>query len=147
MTDAAVPAFDQVLLRKAKVIERCVARAREEYDKAEGTFLTDYSRQDAAILNLQRACEASLDMAQRVVSKQGWGVAETSKDLFGILKRNAVIDEAMATLLSHMMGFRNLTVHDYEDVDMRIVVSIIQKDSQDLLAFSEQILKQFFKQV
>jgi uncharacterized protein YutE (UPF0331/DUF86 family) len=137
--------YDKVLARKAKVIERCVGRAREEHALAEGLFLSNYSRQDAAILNIQRACEAALDMAQRVVSTQKWGVAETSRDLFGVLQRNAVIDEKMTTTLSHMVGFRNLAVHDYEDLDMRIVESIIQNDASDLLAFSELVLKQFFE--
>lgn len=49
---------DDVVLNKAASIERCVARAREEYAKDPGTFEKDLTRQDAAILNLQRACEA-----------------------------------------------------------------------------------------
>jgi hypothetical protein len=53
---------DDVLLNKAATIERCVARAHEEYDKGAATFATDFTRQDAAILNIQRACEAALDM-------------------------------------------------------------------------------------
>ncbi len=145
MSTNNIPQYDKVLVRKAKVIERCVGRAREEYALAEGLFLSNYSRQDAAILNIQRACEAALDMAQRVVSQKKWGVAETSKDLFAVLKRNAVIDERMTTVLSHMVGFRNLAVHDYEDLDMKIVESIIQNDASDLLAFSELVLKQFFE--
>lgn len=54
---------DDVLLNKAATIERCVARAREEYAKNPATFAEDLTRQDAAILNIQRACEAALDMA------------------------------------------------------------------------------------
>ena len=145
MSAVNTPQYDKVLARKAKVIERCVGRAREEYALAEGLFLSNYSRQDAAILNIQRACEAALDMAQRVISTQKWGLAEFSKDLFGVLQRHAVIDEKMTTTLSHMVGFRNLAVHDYEDLDMKIVESIIKNDASDLLAFSELVLKQFFK--
>jgi len=52
---------DDVLLNKAATIERCVARAREEYHKDPDTFTADFTRQDAAILNIQRACEAALE--------------------------------------------------------------------------------------
>lgn len=141
MTSAA---YDKVLLRKAKVIERCVARAREEYAATKGHFSTDFTRQDAAVLNLQRACEAALDMAQRVISLQGWGIAETSKDLFALLLRKGVIDAAIAKTLTNMVGFRNLAVHDYEELNYNIVESIINKDCTDLLLFSEQMVKQFF---
>lgn len=46
---------DDVLINKAATIERCVRRAREEYAANPDTFATDFTRQDAAILNFQRA--------------------------------------------------------------------------------------------
>lgn len=45
---------DDVLINKAATIERCVGRAREEYFIDPATFATNFSRQDAAILNIQR---------------------------------------------------------------------------------------------
>lgn len=137
-------AYDKVLLHKAKVIERCVARAREEHIAAQGHFATDHTRQDAAVLSLQRACEAALDMAQRVISQQGWGIAETSKDLFAVLQHQHVIEPALAKTLINMVGFRNLAMHDYDELNYDIVESIIKKDCTDLLSFSEQMVKQFF---
>lgn len=53
---------DDLLVNKAATIERCVARAREEYDADPESFAADFTRQDAAILNIQRACEAALGM-------------------------------------------------------------------------------------
>lgn len=53
---------NEVLLNKAAAIERCVRRAREEYDRGPDSFATDFTRQDAAILDIQRACEAALDI-------------------------------------------------------------------------------------
>jgi uncharacterized protein YutE (UPF0331/DUF86 family) len=59
---------DDVLINKAATIERCVRRAREEYARDPATFATDFTRQDAAILNIQRACEAALaDGLKRMV--------------------------------------------------------------------------------
>jgi hypothetical protein len=49
---------DDVLINKAATIERCVARAHEEFDHDPTTFGTNFSRQDAAVMNIQRACEA-----------------------------------------------------------------------------------------
>lgn len=44
--------MDDVLLNKAATIERCVAWARQELAVAGAAFLTDVTRQDAAILNV-----------------------------------------------------------------------------------------------
>ena len=60
---------DDVLINKAATIERCVARAREEFERNPLTFATDFTRQDAAVLNVQRACEAALDMGQHIVRR------------------------------------------------------------------------------
>jgi uncharacterized protein YutE (UPF0331/DUF86 family) len=136
---------DAVLLRKAQTIERCVARARQEYANAASQFATDHTRQDAAVLNIQRACEAALDMAQRVISMQGWGIADSAKGLFAMLQQHAVIDADLALSLSHMVGFRNLAVHDYRVLDIAIVERVISTQLDDVLTFSQMILKQFFK--
>lgn len=40
---------DNVLINKAAVIERCVARAKEEYEFNPNGFTEDYTRQDAAL--------------------------------------------------------------------------------------------------
>jgi uncharacterized protein YutE (UPF0331/DUF86 family) len=136
---------DAVLARKAQTIERCVLRARQEYAAAGAGFITDYTRQDAAILNIQRACEASLDMAQRVISVQGWGMSDSAKGLFVMLQQRGVIDAELSLSLSHMVGFRNIAVHDYEVLNIAIVEHIISKQLDDVLRFSQSILQQFLK--
>lgn len=45
---------DELLAHKAALIERSVGRARQEYAVAGEHFATDYTRQDAAVLNIQR---------------------------------------------------------------------------------------------
>ena len=58
---------DDVLLNKAASIERAVRRVREEYAGDDGNLLANQTKQDAIILNLQRACESSIDAAMHLV--------------------------------------------------------------------------------
>ena len=76
---------DDVVVNKAATIERCVARAREEFERAPSTFATDFTRQDAAILNVQRSCEAALDMGQHLVRREHLGVPQSARDVFELL--------------------------------------------------------------
>jgi uncharacterized protein YutE (UPF0331/DUF86 family) len=76
---------DDVLLNKAATIERCVARAREEYASDPDTFATNFTRQDAAILNIQRACEAALDMGHHIIRRDNLGLPQSSRDVFALL--------------------------------------------------------------
>ena len=65
-----------VLSDKTAVIERYVTRAREAYAANPSTFASDFTRQDAAILNIQRACEAALDMGQHLIRREKLGVPQ-----------------------------------------------------------------------
>jgi hypothetical protein len=56
-----------IIVNKIQSIQRCVERAREEYTANPEGVDSDYSRQDAAILNVLRACEQAIDLANHVL--------------------------------------------------------------------------------
>ncbi len=131
---------DDVLINKAASIERCVKRAREEYERDTASFSEDYTRQDAAILNVQRACEAALDMGQHLIRRDRLGVPQSARDVFSLLARAGYIEDSLADSLKRMVGFRNIAVHDYQDLQLPIVVAIIEKHLDDFLLYSRSIL-------
>lgn len=120
--------------------ERCVGRAREEYLRGPDTFATDFTRQDAATLNIQRACEAALDMGQHLVRRERLGVPQSARDVFTLLARARWIDPALADALKRMVGFRNIAMHDYQALQLPITVSIIQNHLEEFLQYSKALL-------
>lgn len=132
---------DDVLLNKAATIERCVARVREEYAAAGTHFATDFTRQDAAVLNIQRACEAALDMGQHVIRRDRLGLPQSARDVFELLARAGRIDPALAAALQKMVGFRNIAVHDYQRLLLPITVSVITSHLDEFLQYSAALLK------
>ena len=112
---------DDVLINKAATIERCVRRAREEYERDTVSFAEDYTRQDAAILNIQRACEAALDMGQHLIRRDRLGVPQSARDVFSLLAQAGCIDSGLAGSLKRMVGFRNIAVHNYEAINWHVV--------------------------
>lgn len=132
---------DDVLINKAATIERCVKRAREEYDKDPRTFASDHTRQDAAILNIQRACEAALDMAHHLVRREQLGVPQSARDVFDLLAQGNWITPELAGNLKKMVGFRNVAVHDYQALQLSITVAIISRHLDDFLAFGTAMLQ------
>ena len=131
---------DDVLINKAATIERCVRRAREEYDRDPATFATDFTRQDAAILNIQRACEAALDMGQHLIRREKLGVPQSARDVFALLAQGGWINAALADGLKRMVGFRNIAVHDYQALQLPITVAIIEKHLDEFLHYSQALL-------
>ncbi|PZU23641.1 MAG: toxin-antitoxin antitoxin component [Stenotrophomonas sp.] len=116
---------DDVLLNKAASIERGVRRAREEYERAPASFAEDFTRQDAAILNIQRACEAALDMGQHLIRRERLGIPQSARDVFALLAAGGWIDSALAEALKRMVGYRNIAVHEYQALQLPITVAVI----------------------
>jgi len=133
---------DDVLLNKAASIERCVARVKEEYAADPATFAVNFSRQDAAILNIQRACEAALDMGQHLIRRDKLGLPQSARDVFVLLEQHRCIDPPVAEAMRRMIGFRNLAVHDYQALQLPITLNIIQHHLDEFLTFAGQLLKQ-----
>ena len=101
------------VVNKAATIERCVARAREEYNADPANFATNFTRQDAAVLNVQRACEAALDIGQYLIRRDHLGVPQSARDVFDLLSTAKWIDAALAESLKRMVAFRNIPVRHF----------------------------------
>ncbi|WP_028390364.1 type VII toxin-antitoxin system HepT family RNase toxin [Bacillus cihuensis] len=131
---------NDVILNKISVIERCMNRIREVYAN-EPSNLKDYTKQDSIILNIQRACEASIDLAMHIVSEQRFGLPQTSRDAFDMLQSHSIIDEGIAKRLKAMVGFRNIAVHDYQTINIDILKQIVENHLIDFSDYTKQILK------
>ncbi|MDP3887085.1 DUF86 domain-containing protein [Hydrogenophaga sp.] len=131
---------DDVLLNKAATVERCVARAHEEY-AASPDFATDFTRQDAAVLNIQRACEACLDMGQHLIRRDRLGLPQSARDVFALLTQAGWIDAPLQDAMQRMVGFRNIAVHDYQKLLQPILLSVLTVHLDDFLRFTTAVLQ------
>ena len=132
--------MDDIIINKVASIKNCIKRAKEEFNNSDN-FQSDYSAQDAAILNIVRACEQAIDLANHLVKLLDLGVPNNSSDAFEMLSRKRVIDDGLSQKLIKMTGFRNVMIHEYQKINLEIVVSVINKNLNDLLEFTNLILK------
>jgi len=133
---------DDVILNKAAIIERCVARVRQEHGGDPRNLAENLTRQDSIILNLQRACEAAIDLAMHLVRERRLGLPQESREAFDMLLEAGLIDAPLAGRLKRMVGFRNVAVHDYRKLDLQIVESIVSERLDDFLDFTRALLRQ-----
>ncbi len=137
---------DDVVFNKVAIIERCIRRIQEEY---QGNILNleNYTKQDSIILNIQRSCEASIDLAMHLVASKGLGIPQSSREAFDLLQQAGIIDELLAQKLKAMVGFRNIAVHNYQSVNLGSVQGIIEKNLADLLKFGQLMLSGLVKDI
>ena len=133
-------AMNDVILNKTTTIERCVNRIHEVY---EGNLenLKDFTKQDSIILNIQRACEASIDLVMHIVSERKLGVPKASRESFKLLQEAGLIDALLAKTLMNMVDFINIAVHDYQALELEILEAILEKHIDDFKDFTKVVLQ------
>lgn len=127
-----------VLIGKIESMARCLARIREEHQNCDEN-LNPLTRQDSMVLNLLRACEQSIDIANIIIAKKRLDTPKTSREAFDILCEHHLIDSTMAVELKKMVGFRNIAVHDYRKLDPAILNAIITRDITLFERFTDKI--------
>ena len=132
--------MNDIVINKIQNIQLCVERAREEYQKNPDGFETDYTRQDAAILNVIRACEQAIDLANHVIKKHKMGIPASSAESFELLQKKNVIDQRLTKKLKNMVHFRNTVIHDYQRTNLDIVKSVIDSELKDLVLFGDCVM-------
>lgn len=132
---------DDVVLNKVASLERCIQRIREVYADADSNLYETLTSQESILLNLQRACEISIDLAMHIVRKRRLGVPQDSRDAFELLQANGHLDEALATAMKRMVGFRNIAIHEYDKLNLDIVKTIITTRLDEVRKFSEHMLR------
>ena len=131
--------IDETVAQKITSIQRCVAQARRALTEAGSGFKTNYLLQDAAVLNIIRACEISIDLANMLIRRKHLGIPSESRDSFTILVREKLLEPELGTKLKKMVGFRNLAVHRYDELNLDIVEAVIRNSLEDVLAFARAV--------
>ncbi len=133
--------MNDTLVQKIQSAQRCIQRARAIYQHHEQTFLENYDAQDAAVLNLIRLCEVTIDVANYLIKRDKLGIPASSGESFDLLAQSGRISQELARQMRTMVGFRNLAVHQYHDIDYCIVIAIIQHALNDVIAFLDCIIE------
>ncbi|WP_257349717.1 type VII toxin-antitoxin system HepT family RNase toxin [Pseudalkalibacillus decolorationis] len=131
--------MSDVVLNKVSIIERCIKRISEEYEN-NPNHLENITKQDSIVLNLQRACEASIDLAMHIVAEKKLGLPQTSRDAFSLLESEGVITLSLSNKMKAMVGFRNIAVHDYQEINLVILQKILDDHLVDFKEFTKTIL-------
>ena len=131
MTDPALVA------KKLARIETCVSELR--HLATPERLSTDIREQRFVEHTLQIAIQAALDVAAHIVSDERLGEPRANRELFDLLEQHGWIASPLAVSLRNMVGFRNVLVHGYDDVDLALVRDVLTNHLVDLEQFVEVV--------
>jgi len=130
-----------VILRKISELELYRKQIEEFSDMTIEKYKSDWKTQRIIERTLQIMVETCADIANHIVSDSGMRTPASYADTFKILSENNIIDTELFQIMEKMSKFRNVVVHQYEQVDAEIVVLILKKHLGDFDRFKVAIME------
>ena len=131
--------FDpDIVLAKSSTVRKCLRAIREV--RAQPDPVREWMILDVTILNLQRAVQACLDLANHLIALNGWELPRSARHSIEILAAKVVLPPEILPAVVGMVGFRNIAVHDYTALNPAIVESLVRDHLGDLEVFVAAII-------
>jgi uncharacterized protein YutE (UPF0331/DUF86 family) len=131
-----------IVLAKVAAIKRCLKRI-EDVTNHDPDKLDDLNVQDIFVLNLQRAIQSAIDLGTHIIASEDLGLSDTVRGNFELLENGKIIDKTLSRKMQSMVGFRNIAIHDYQALDVRILKTIFAKHLKDIEDFYATVLRHF----
>jgi uncharacterized protein YutE (UPF0331/DUF86 family) len=130
-----------IILNKTSKVHHHLNRIRRKREISLEDFLMDLDRQEIILFNLQMAVQNCIDIAAHIISDDELGMAGSTSEMFYILQENAYLTFELAEKMVAAVGFRNIAVHEYGNIDLKLVFQMAKKDLDDLERFVKAILE------
>lgn len=114
-----------VIRAKQDGIARCITRIQSKAHLSYEELLEDYDAQDVITLNLERAVQQACDIAAMILADTAVTPSDTMRGAFRALNRLTLLSDTTTERMTKAVGFRNIAVHTYHEIDWEVVYSII----------------------
>lgn len=134
---------DRVLARMAELdgylseLRAVLPESFEEYTKPE--------KKRACERLLQISVGAVVDICHLLAAGLRLGLPPDESEVFTLLRKAGVFGPSLEETLKRMKGFRNILVHQYGEVDDRLVYAVATSNLSDFATFRAAVLEALAK--
>jgi len=134
------PVDSDVIDARLRELSRRLRRVEAKQPASVRQLAGDEDLQDILTRNLELAIQTCIDIAYHLCGAHGV-VPGTAAEAFAHLAKRELIGRSLAERPQRAVGFRNVLVHEYTEVDWKSVMRVIRTDTRDLAAFGKAVLK------
>ena len=134
--------MSEVLTGKQESLERCIKRIREVWGRpSDIPFERDLDKQELITLNLMRAFETLLDMANYLLRAKKLGWPKSSAESFDLLAEAGLVDAETRDNLKRGNAMRNILVRSCAAIDLDKIKEVIELHLDEMLATGGKFLR------
>ncbi|PYV07555.1 MAG: hypothetical protein DMG07_28335 [Acidobacteria bacterium] len=131
----------EVISAKLETLRRCVQRIKDKTPASAAVLLEDYDLQDIICINLERLVQTCVDLASHIIAESDLPAPGSMSEAFERLRQLKLIPDELAARLTKAVGFRNVAVHAYREMDWEIVYGIITTRLADFVDFARAVAR------
>lgn len=132
-----------ILIAKMESLRHCINRIQSQMPESSEALAKNYDLQDIISINLERAVQLCVDIAAHILADRNMPAPSTMSACFDELQKEGCLPEILANQLKKAVGFRNISVHAYQDIDWNVVFSIVTTRLPDFSDFIRHINASF----
>jgi uncharacterized protein YutE (UPF0331/DUF86 family) len=129
----------EVVSSKIESLRRCIQRIKEKTPATAEALLEDNDLQDIICINLERAVQVCVDLASHIIAESDMPAASSMAESFGQLQTLGILPSDLASRMKKAVGFRNIAVHAYQQINWKIVYAIITTRLSDFIDYARAV--------
>ncbi len=130
--------YNGVVQRKLALLEQQVQRLGTSMESVQlEDFKVNWEKRCVVERALQVSVEIMIDVAERIIALEGAGPVATAAEAIETLVRLKVLDSSMPYI--DMVRFRNMVVHQYEEIDSAVLFDLVKNRMGDFRKFRDEI--------
>jgi uncharacterized protein YutE (UPF0331/DUF86 family) len=129
----------KLIKRKLGELRRYSSELKKHQKKSLKSIEDDLALAWSIQHGLQLSIQIILDVCNHILAARGINEIENYSDVLKKCGQNGILPRAFAERIKSMAGFRNILVHEYADVDLKIVHSVLNNYLKDFEMFSTLI--------
>lgn len=133
--------MDSALINdKLDSLRRCLERVRQRCPENAQALKENIDAQDIVSVNLIRAVQFCVDIASHALVTTDQPAPDTMGQCFDRMASAGLITEPLAGRMKAAVGFRNIAIHSYREIDWDIVFAIATEHLGDFEDFARAVL-------
>ncbi len=129
----------QLLLEKLARLSQYVGYLRDMHGLDYKLLETDFRSRGAVERYMHLSIETVIDIGNEIISSLQLEKPERYRDIPRILVAEKIITARLGKSVDDMIGFRNILVHDYARINLRLEWTFLRSRVKDLRSFANQI--------
>ena len=125
--------------RKLSDLKRYVGFLRQYQKKTLNDLKKDHTLRAAVERYMQLSLEIVIEIGEMVIAYKGFRKPAKHREIIQILAENKILPKAFSQKFAPAMGFRNILVHRYGELDINKLYSHLKNDIKDFDTFARYV--------